>query len=212
MNQNNSRTELIEQIILLEREMFMEVQNEGGRADCQDDQETFVVMRRAQLEIWDVPMLESYLADLTAAKEHQRNLAAEKYGFMMAQTNPEGFEKIQHLLPPVTADKASLVQEAASYQLRWMEEFRQRYPLFGGMGRQLTEKAGSIGGTSFAAYIAGELLTYSEETLARMNAHFSKLDTQEENPVDRIMNVMALAYGYEDVAQAEEALAKEKQG
>ena len=44
----NSKDELINQIISEEYRMFSEVQNIGGRASCQDDYDTFYIMRCAQ--------------------------------------------------------------------------------------------------------------------------------------------------------------------
>lgn len=42
--------EKIQKIIDIEWEMFQQVDNIGGRADCQDDKETFYIMRRSQYE------------------------------------------------------------------------------------------------------------------------------------------------------------------
>ena len=47
----NSKDELINQIISEEYRMFSEVQNIGGRASCQDDYDTFYIMRCAQHSI-----------------------------------------------------------------------------------------------------------------------------------------------------------------
>ena len=44
----NSKDELIKQIISEEYKMFSEVSNIGGRASCQDDFDTFYIMRYAQ--------------------------------------------------------------------------------------------------------------------------------------------------------------------
>ena len=48
----NSKDELINQIISEEYRMFSEVQNIGGRASCQDDYDTFYIMRCAQHSIF----------------------------------------------------------------------------------------------------------------------------------------------------------------
>ena len=42
----------IEEIIKIEWQMFQNVDNLGGRADCQDDFETFYIMRRSQYDNW----------------------------------------------------------------------------------------------------------------------------------------------------------------
>ena len=50
-------------IAKMEFEAFDKVQNEGGRANCQDDWETFSIMRVSQYLTWNVPMLEQYISD-----------------------------------------------------------------------------------------------------------------------------------------------------
>ena len=62
-------SELITRILDIEWNMFTTVNNEGGRAACQDDRLTFEVMRRSQFEAWDRDSLESYYADLTVFNE-----------------------------------------------------------------------------------------------------------------------------------------------
>ena len=51
--------------------MFQNVRNTGGRAACQDDFETFDVMRKSQFLIWDLPLLESYWQDLQEGKRRE---------------------------------------------------------------------------------------------------------------------------------------------
>ncbi len=41
-----TREELIDAIVLHEWQQFDKVKNEGGRADCQDDWNTFSIMRK----------------------------------------------------------------------------------------------------------------------------------------------------------------------
>ena len=59
--------ELINEIIALEWAFFDKVQNEGGRAPCQDDFRTFRAMRASQYEAWDEATLSSWHDDLKEA-------------------------------------------------------------------------------------------------------------------------------------------------
>ena len=45
------KTEILEAIIQLEWNMFQKVRNTGGRAGCQDDWETFYIMRKVSLPV-----------------------------------------------------------------------------------------------------------------------------------------------------------------
>ncbi len=86
---------VIEKIISIEWTMFDAVENISGRASCQDDYDTFRIMRKSQLEAWNAETLESYLNDLKTAQENGRNLLSEKYAFMMEYTSPDEFEQNQ---------------------------------------------------------------------------------------------------------------------
>jgi len=48
------RKELTNCILELEWDMFTNVTNVGGRASCQDDRKTFIIMRKAQAHIWSM--------------------------------------------------------------------------------------------------------------------------------------------------------------
>ena len=100
--------ELINEIIALEWAFFDKVQNEGGRAACQDDFRTFQAMRASQYEAWDGATLSSWRGDLTAARAARRNPLAEKYGYMMCIDAPEENRALAAQLPPVTEEKLSL--------------------------------------------------------------------------------------------------------
>ena len=75
---NEDKKLLIENIIALEWEAFDKVDNEGGRADCQDDYETFYIMRKSQYLTWNIPLLQSFLKDLKPAF----------WAFFTASSNP----------------------------------------------------------------------------------------------------------------------------
>ena len=69
----------IEAVVDIEWIQFQQVHNEGGRASCQDDRETFEIMRKSQFLAWTEEVLESYLQDLRDAWKEGWNLLTEKY-------------------------------------------------------------------------------------------------------------------------------------
>ena len=64
-----------------------QVQGVNGRAACQDDWTTFLIMRLSQFEGWDTDVLESYFEDIVQAEAQERNLIMEKYAYMMEETD-----------------------------------------------------------------------------------------------------------------------------
>ena len=93
-----TKQEKIEKLIQMEWEDFQKVNNEGGRASCQDDPETFFIMRRSHFAPWTEELIDCVLADMNRAHEQGRNLVMEKYAWMMASTAPEQFKKLHHFL------------------------------------------------------------------------------------------------------------------
>ena len=75
----NLKKDLIDKIVAKEWDMFQTVANVSGRAACQDNFETFSIMRSSQANGWSEAALSSYLDDLTDAQENGRNLLTEKY-------------------------------------------------------------------------------------------------------------------------------------
>lgn len=201
------RMNMENQILELEWEMFTNVHNEGGRASCQDNRPTFEIMRRSQMTVWSQAALESYLNDLTCAKNEGRNLLTEKYGYMMKDTAPEAYEGIKEFLPKLSAEKRELVEALTKMQTVWMEAFHQEYPYFGNQGRPVWQKdAVSPDETSIEAYARGELSTYSVRTLYCLKEQFERLEKEEKNPGKMIMDATARAYGYRNCEHAEEVL------
>ncbi|MBQ7585345.1 MAG: DUF4125 family protein, partial [Desulfovibrionaceae bacterium] len=76
------RNACLEAIVDLEWKMFSAVQNVGGRASCQNDPQTFRIMRLSQCATWDDALISSYLDDLKLATLEGRNLMTEKYARM----------------------------------------------------------------------------------------------------------------------------------
>lgn len=92
----------------LEWEAFDKVENEGGRADCQDDWNTFSIMRTSQYYTWTSDMLKSYIHDFHVANERGWNLVTEKYGRMMESTAPDRYAQIRDSLPEIPEEKEIL--------------------------------------------------------------------------------------------------------
>ena len=91
--------EIIKEIIAIEWGLFDKVQNCGGRAACQDDRETFGLMRSSQFQAWPRELLESYRGDLLSAQAEGRNPLCEKYAYMMERTAPAEYAGMKDALP-----------------------------------------------------------------------------------------------------------------
>jgi hypothetical protein len=204
-----NRDELINRIITLEWEMFQKTQNAGGRADCQDDNKTFVIMRSSQAKIWSNDTLESYLSDLEDAGVTGDNLIAYKYGYMMEVTYPEEYAKIKSMLPASSAFKLSLVEEICSYHGKWTYEAHEKYPRLASRGRPISAEAAR--GNRWASidnYLRSELLTYSEQTLMLCLRDTKEAYGRGENLTLTILENTAAAYGYSSLEKLEAALQK----
>lgn len=198
------RTELERKIVEAEWVMFQQVQGIDGRADCQDNWKTFLIMRLSQFEGWDENVLESYMDDLKEAKAQERNLVMEKYAYMMEETDPVYFLSIQNLLPEVSEGKKLMAEKIADYYMAWEKEVDILYPNVRRHGRP-AENTGIDGTVSVHNYLKCELYTYSEKTLALFILSIER--NPEYNRYKVTMEKMVQAYGYASLDEAEKALA-----
>ena len=182
--------ELINEIIALEWAFFDKVQNEGGRAPCQDDFRTFRAMRASQYEAWDEAALSSWRDDLTAARAAGRNPLAEKYGYMMCIDAPE-------------ENRARAVVKKLAPQ---NEAFAARYPLVASRARPLHSGEGDGGETSIETYQLGELLTYSEKTLRLLSARIAELEAAGVSYAELIIENGLKRRGFRGLDDAEKFL------
>ena len=202
---NNPKDELINRIIEAEWSMFDEVNNEGGRAACQDDEWTFYAMRYSQHNAFSVEMLESYEQDIMDAVQEGRNLLTEKYAYMMEYTDPAYFEKnLRKHLPQVSAGKEEIVARAANLSIKFQQYIEKKYPAFAKAGRPLTGTDGTD--VSLHVYTLGELKTYSVRTLELYIRDMRESETNGENIAFRIHRSTALFYGYDSLDEAERRL------
>lgn len=198
-----SSEELVEEIAGLEFEAFDKVQNEGGRAGCQDDWFTFSIMRKSQYLTWDRTMLQQYLYDFRREYERGHNLITEKYGRMMESTAPEKYEKIKKNFPELTEEKKNIIRQICDMQVQWMEEFAAEYPELADNARSIHTAEDNYANTSYETYLRGELGTYSDKMLELYGRYIVKYAREGKNPVYDIMRNSVKMYGYQNLEEAE---------
>ncbi|MFI3238645.1 MAG: DUF4125 family protein [Lachnospiraceae bacterium] len=198
-----TKEELVDELVALEWIAFDQVQNEGGRADCQDDLATFTIMRKSQYLTWNIRMLKSYIADFKSANESGLNLITEKYGRMMSSTDPDRYEEISKFFTELTAKQISLIEQVVAIQVRWMESFALEYPKMAGNSRSIHTYEDTVFNTSYETYLRGELGTYSDETLKLYASFIISLAKDGKNLAELTMEHTARLYGYESLKDAE---------
>ncbi|KAF7597980.1 MAG: hypothetical protein CGU28_15540 [Candidatus Dactylopiibacterium carminicum] len=199
---------IIDDIVQLEWQAFDKVDNEGGRASCQNDFGTFNIMRKSQFLAWDTATLMSYRNDLQTAARLGRNLVQEKYARMMASTAPEEYAGFAHLLPPLNTWQQRTIERIVETQLGWREAFAREYPRLSDQARAIRTEEDTAGTTSFETYLRGELGTYSEETLAAYARMVDEYEAEERNLTCETMAHTAKLYGYDGLQAAEDKLAE----
>ncbi len=200
---DDKNTDIVDRIVLHEWKQFDKVKNEGGRADCQDDFDTFSIMRRSQYLTWTYELLESFYNDLVQAESKGWNLIMEKYARMMKSTNPERYKEFEKELPVLSDDRIAIQEEIISIQVAWMEEFAGKYPKLAGNARSIRTSEDNEWNTSYETYLRGEISTYSENTFVLYGKFIVNLINENRNLAYEIMENTAKFYGYKSVADAE---------
>ncbi len=197
---------LVEKIVSLEWNQFDKVKNEGGRADCQDDWNTFSLMRSSQYLTWPEELLDSYRQDLEEADANGWNLIMEKYARMMKSTAPERYAELEPDLPARSGQRIAIQEEIVRIQVAWMESFAAEYPKMAGNARSIHTSEDNAYNTSYETYLRGELGTYSEQTFVLYGRFIASLSREGRNLAYEIMDQTAKLYGYADVEDAEAKL------
>lgn len=198
--------ELVDKVVSLEWKQFDKVKNEGGRADCQDDWNTFSIMRKSQYMAWDESLLASYYNDLLEAENRGWNMIMEKYARMMESTAPDEYATLKESLPERSEERDTIAEAIIKIQVSWMEEFAEKYPKMAGNARSIHTSEDSAYNTSYETYLRGELGTYSEQTLGLYSAFIVALYKSGRNLAYMIMDNTAKLYGYKDVEDAEKRI------
>ena len=194
------KEKIIEKILEKEWKYFSNLNNIGGRADCQDNKEDFIIMRKSQWETFNEETLLSYLEDLNS----KNNPLFQKYAQMMKYNSPEEYKKIKDILEKASDEKTDLVNKIMFIYMEWEKEFFERYPIFSSMGRPLYSSEDDNIETSIETYLRGELLSYSEKTL-KLYLNYV-IDNKEKNINLAIKNMDNLArmQGFNDSDEVEE--------
>ncbi len=198
------KRQAIEEIIGLEWNMFQQVQNQGGRAGCQDDYSTFHLMRACQFSVWNDFMLKSYRKDLLDARGAGRNLLTEKYAYMMEVTDPQYFSQVlKDRLPVISAENMNIIDEITWYLMDCEREKAAKYPRLTASGRKTYSGSENGSFASVETYLRGELKTYSGETLRYYLEYVRVNRAQGVNLTLKVLEQMVLAYGYKSLEDAE---------
>ncbi len=188
---------IIDELLDIEWNMFKEVNNIGGKAQCQNNYKTFEIMRKSQYLAWNKQIRESYLCDLKIAEESGRNLLAEKYGHMMFYTHIDEYNKIKDQLPNVSEQTYELIEKIAEIHVQMEVEFNSKFPNIGKRGRSTDV------GTTANIYLKGELASYSEKTLVHIYSYIKELLKKNENLIEKIRFYTVKYYGYDSLESAE---------
>lgn len=200
------REQDITALVALEWDFFQDTQNIGGRAACQNDYTTFWVMRKGQAMAWTNDMVCAWLQDLRQAKKNGRNPVAEKYARMMKTTDPEEYQKLEHLLPLVTFEAAHLAKEITAQTVTWAEQAAKSFPCFCARGRPLYKDSDTIEQVSLETYCYCELLTCSLDTLHIFFRTYQEKAVRGENLYLDVENNIVKLMGYTSVEEIEQRL------
>lgn len=197
----------IERIIDIEWQMFQKVENIGGRASCQDDFETFYIMRFSQYGSWTCEMVDYYLDFAEDSLLQGRNLVNEKYARMMEFTDPEYYHQVlEPYFPPVNDECLALIDKIVEAMIAWEIEFSKLYPKLSAAGRPITSDGDASGFTSLETYARGELTTYPVELLRLYTKYVDRLHSEGKSLSLIIQEILVEFYGYDTIKEAEDSL------
>jgi len=197
---------LVSKVIEREWDMFQNVENIGGKASCQQNYQTFEIMRYSQAMSWSEETLESYLEDLQNAQKNKRNLLTEKYARMMESTSPLEYARIESLLPPLDPEVREIIDRIITIMINWEEEVIEKYPYIAGRGRPLRSSEDTPYATSIETYLRGELSTYSLKTLKLFLENILNQKAENINGSELIHINTVKRYGYKSLEEANEKI------
>jgi hypothetical protein len=199
---------IIKKILRKEWKMFVNVQNKGGKALCQEDHKTFTIMRSSQFESLPINVLESYFHDLAIAERQGRNLMTEKYARMMESTAPLEYEEIKNSLVEIDSVSRRYIEKIIPIFLVWEKEFRSEFPYLSSVSRPVASSEDSLSSTSFETYLKAELSTYSSNTLQLYCEFITRNADNDINLSKKIQSKIVTKYGFNSLQEANDLIKK----
>ena len=178
---NKSSEELLHDIVSIELRMFLTVQT-SGPTTCQEQPETFKLMRRAGFHVLSTETLESYLQDLEEALDEDRNLITLKYA------------RIDELIPCLNDNP--IIGKIVEIEECWFKELEKKYP---STFRNRADFAAGI-------YLRSELETYSDRTLELYYKDVCKALAKDRNLTAERYTYLFKQIGYNSI----DAMEKER--
>jgi hypothetical protein len=178
---SEDRRRIVEQILEIEVEMFLEVPT-GEEPSCRAHLEDMQLHRRGQFAGWSRETCASYLEDLKRAKAAGRNLMTLKYA------------RMDDLIPPLSENP--LISRIRERFLQWQREVLERYPNVMRGARDLDD---------FSNYLGAELETYSDQTLELLAADAQACHRDGGNMSLEVYRFLAEQAGYASLEQMEES-------
>ena len=160
-------------------------------------------MRSSQFLVWPEPLLSSYAQDLQSASLEGRNLIFNKYAYMMARTDPAGYERVKHVLPELSQERKDYLEQAVQIHVRWAEDFARMFPKFAARGRVIHQEDERCGLTSIETYQRGELYSYGPRTQLLYCEFVFRCEREGKNLTYLVRDQMAKMYHYESVEDME---------
>ena len=176
----NRKMNIVDEIIELELEMFLNVKSDKNRENlqCQKNPEAFKVMRWMNHTVLSKKTLKSYLEDLIAAKKIGRNLMTEKYALMDNIISHQNQNKI--------------IENIAKIETKWMYEIKDIYP------KILKENE-----VDFINYMVSEYETYSTKTINLLMKDVDLALKKEVNLLELRYENLFKRLGYNSLEEAE---------
>ncbi|RRD39168.1 DUF4125 family protein [Leptotrichia sp. OH3620_COT-345] len=200
---SEGKIKIIKEILEREWQFFQSAQNTGGRAECQDNKEEFLIMRKSQWKTFPLNVLKSYLEDLKEAEKNKSNLVVEKYARMMKYSAPEEYEKIKGFFPEILPEKRETVNQIVKIYLNWEKELMEKYPKLTSKGRVLNSKDDTPEHTSIETYLKGELFSYSFETVTMYLMYIKECIQKNINLAELNIENIIKEKGYTSLEEAE---------